>query len=194
MKRMRKTRPRKVLYEIDKSRNRKPIDSSALPTQTKTISVSNRSAYGGRHSHYRAAALQCLYEREAAQHTPSQVMLQRFNSLAEAGISISVEGQKYVRRLVAGVIENQNHLDERIEKVAQRFPVGTLSFIDRNILRLALCEVEHNEFDTPVKVVIAEAIRLAECYGSDISPRFVHGVLGAALKAEAKSESLEQVP
>lgn len=191
---MRKTGPRKILYEVDKSRNRKPIDSSALPTSTTTIPVSDRKVYEGRHSHYRAAALQCLYEQEAAHHTPSQVMVQRFHSLTEAGISITVEGQKYVRRLVAGVIEGQDRLDARIEQVAKRFPVGTLSFIDRNILRLALCEVEHKEFDTPVKVVIAEAIKLAECYGSDISPRFVHGVLGAALKAEAASDLMEQVP
>ncbi len=191
---MRQRGPRKVRYEVDQSRNRKSVDSSALPTQTVTISVSNQNAYEGRHSHYRAAALQCLYEREAAHHTPSQVMVQRFHSLTMAGISVSPEGQKYVRRLVAGVIEDQVQLDARIEQVARRFPVETLSFIDRNILRLALCELTHEDFDTPVKVVISEAIRLAECYGSDISPRFVHGVLGAALKAQAATGSMERIP
>ena len=190
---MSKKGPRKIRYEVDPSRNRKPVDSSALPTRTTTISVSDKNAYEGRHSHYRAAALQCLYEREASHHTPSQVMVQRFQSLQQAGIVVSAEGQKYVRRLVTGVIENQACLDAWIEQVAQRFPVETLGLVDRNILRLALCEVEHEEFDTPVKVVIAEAIRLAECYGSAISPRFVHGVLGAALKARAAAEALARV-
>ncbi len=191
---MRQKGPRKVRYVVDKSRNQKPLDSSALPTQTATISISDQSAYQGRHSHYRAAALQCLYEREASHHTPSQVMVQRFHSLALAGISVSAESQKYVRRLVAGVIENQVQLDSLIEQVARKFPVETLSFIDRNILRLALCELNREDFNTPVKVVISEAIRLAECYGSDISPRFVHGVLGSALKAQAATKSMEPIP
>ncbi len=177
--------PRKVRYEIDPSRNRKLVDSSALPTHTTVISVNGKNAYEGRRSHYRAVALQCLYEQETSEHTPSQVMLQRFQSLQEAGIAVSVEGQRYVRQLVAGVMEDRLHLDACIEQVARRFPVDTLPCIDRNILRLALCEVKRQEFDTPIKVVISEAIRLAECYGSDVSPRFVHGVLGAALKVHA---------
>lgn len=185
--------PRRIRYEIDESRNRKPVDSSALPIRATMISVSAKNAYEGRHSHYRAAALQCLYERETSSHLPSQVMVQRFHSLQQAGIPVSAEGRKYVRRLVAGVVENQAALDACIAQVARRFPVETLSFIDRNILRLALCEVEHEKFDTPVKVVIAEAIRLAECYGSAISPRFVHGVLGAALKARVAAEAPAKV-
>ncbi len=190
---MSKTGPRKVRYEVDPSRNRKPIDSSALPIPTTPAAVSPRNGYRGRHSYYRAVALQCLYEQEAVHHILSQVMVQRFHSLEQDGIPVSAAGQRYVRRLVAGVTEDRARLDAWIEQVAQRFPVTTLSLIDRNILRLALCELEHAEFDTPVKVVIAEAIRLAECYGSDISPRFVHGVLGAALKARADAAASAKV-
>ena len=31
----------------------------------------------------------------------------------------------------------------------------------------------------PVKVIVNEAVELAKIYGSDASPRFIHGVLGA---------------
>jgi len=40
--------------------------------------------------------------------------------------------------------------------------------------------------ETPVKVAINEAVELAKIFGSDSSPRFINGVLGALapLKAE----------
>ena len=75
----------------------------------------------------------------------------------------------------------QDELDGRIGQVAQRYPVDTLLVIDRNILRMALYEIEAKDFPSPVRVVIAEAIQLAEAYGSEVSPNFVHGVLGALL-------------
>lgn len=182
--------PRRVRYEIDQSRNRKPIDSSALPVGLKTFEVGGRGRYEGRRSHLRAVALQCLYEEEVGRHPLSSVMLQRLRSLADAGIRVTGEGRAYMRQLVAGVVENRERLDTRIEELARRFPVHTLSFIDRNILRLALCELEREEFGTPVKVVITEAVQLAECYGSEVSPRFVHGVLGAALQQESAAADL----
>jgi N utilization substance protein B len=60
--------------------------------------------------------------------------------------------------------------------------VDQLAIIDRNILRLALFEIGANTNDAPPKVVINEAVELAKEFGSDSSPRFINGVLGAALK------------
>jgi N utilization substance protein B len=48
-------------------------------------------------------------------------------------------------------------------------------------LRLALYELGARDSDTPPKVVINEAVELAKTFGGDSSPRFVNGVLGAAL-------------
>jgi N utilization substance protein B len=52
-----------------------------------------------------------------------------------------------------------------------------VAVIDRNILRMALFEFSAGK--VPVKVAINEAVELAKEYGSDSSPRFVNGVLGA---------------
>ena len=53
-----------------------------------------------------------------------------------------------------------------------------VAIIDRNILRVALWEIAFNH-QTPVKVVINEAVELAKVFGSDSTPRFVNGVLGS---------------
>ena len=52
-----------------------------------------------------------------------------------------------------------------------------LGAIERCVLRLAAAELIRGE--TPPKVVIQEAVRLAERYGSAHSARFVNGVVDA---------------
>ena len=52
-----------------------------------------------------------------------------------------------------------------------------LGAIERSVLRLAAAELAREE--TPVKVVLQEAVRLAERYGTERSARFVNGVLDA---------------
>ena len=39
-------------------------------------------------------------------------------------------------------------------------------------------------YETPTKVVINEAIELAKVFGSDASPKFVNGVLGAVVESD----------
>jgi N utilization substance protein B len=51
-----------------------------------------------------------------------------------------------------------------------------MSRVDRNILRLAACELRHFP-DVPVKVAINEAVELAKRFGTSDSPAFVNGIL-----------------
>ncbi len=62
-----------------------------------------------------------------------------------------------------------------------------LSAIDRAVLRIGAVELMWMD-DVPPKVAIQEAIRLAEAYGGDESPRFVNGVLDALYKRLAGKE------
>ncbi len=137
--------------------------------------------YASLHSQYRAIALQILYEHDTTDHVPSRIFHQRMYSLRREGIIITNTGQDFVRRLVFGILAHKDELDDRIGHVAQRYPIDTLLPIDRNILRMALYESEAREFHNPVAVTITEAIHLAEAYGSETSPNFIHGVLGAML-------------
>ncbi len=164
-----------------------PLSRDVLPGRVNARLGPAVNAYAARHRRYRAVALQSLYESATTDHVPSLVLTRRFHSLWQAGASLSAPGQQYVRQLVYGVLEAQDALDDRIQCAAPRYPVHTLPAVDHSILRLALFEVEDGRFATPVKVAITEAIALAECYGTDASPGFVHGVLGVAFKDGAPS-------
>ncbi|MCI0478803.1 MAG: transcription antitermination factor NusB, partial [Anaerolineales bacterium] len=124
----------------------------------------------------RAIALQALYEIDSAGHATDPVIqyLAENDHLPEEGIA-------FASALVHGVRTRGNELDAIICKHAPEWPVDQLAIVDRNILRMALYELQHNP-DVPIKVAINEAVELAKSFGSDTAPRFVNGVLGAFLQ------------
>ena len=124
----------------------------------------------------RTIALQAMYEIDSVGHTPGTVVDSRLTveNPGEHGI-------QYLRWLVAGVVANRVELDALITRHAPEFPIDQLALIDRNILRLGLFELGSKSADVPPKVVINEAVELAKLFGGDGTPRFVNGVLGAAL-------------
>jgi N utilization substance protein B len=56
-----------------------------------------------------------------------------------------------------------------------------MNFIDRNVLRMAACELVFFD-DIPPKVAINEAIDIARKYGTDVSGAFVNGILDRIVK------------
>lgn len=122
----------------------------------------------------RIIAFQVLYEADQAGHD-LQVALDR--QLREA--SLSSEAESFTRTLVEGVSKHETELDRLIEIQAPVFPLAEMAPVDRNVLRLAIFEINFDNQRAPLPVVINEAVELAKGYGSESSGRFVHGVLGA---------------
>ena len=86
----------------------------------------------------------------------------------------------FATRLV-NMCENQReHLDSRISKIASQYPSEQMPLVERNILRVAIAELEMADA-APEGVVANEAVELARLFGSNSSPKFVNGVLGALL-------------
>jgi N utilization substance protein B len=138
----------------------------------------------------RVLALQALFEIDSVGHRPGTVVGER---LAEPEGHPGEHGAWFVQWLVSGTIVNRAALDRLIAAHAPEWPVEQLAIVDRNILRLALYELGASDSDTPPKVVINEAVELAKTFGGDSSPRFVNGVLGAALD-EARQQQFSREP
>ena len=121
----------------------------------------------------RAIALKALYEIDSVKHEKEAVIA---HLLAEGGLS--EENNAFARELVGGVLQNKERVDHNIQTFAPAWPLEQIPVIDRNILRLAIFEILFDN-KVPVKVAINEAVELAKSFGSDNSPKFVNGVLGA---------------
>jgi N utilization substance protein B len=93
------------------------------------------------------------------------------------------EVDPYARGLAEGVIERADALDRRISDASTSWPAERLGALERNVLRVALLELERGE--VPVEVVLDEAVRLAKRYASDDAGRLVNGILGRIVREAA---------
>jgi transcription antitermination protein NusB len=117
-------------------------------------------------------ALQVLFEVDCAGHDYVQALDRLLENSA-----LPDDTASFARELVSTVLENKGRLDELIARFAPAWPLDQIAIVDRNILRLGICEII---FDlVPVKVAINEAVELAKTYGGESSSKFVNGVLGS---------------
>jgi N utilization substance protein B len=130
----------------------------------------------------RGVALQALFEIDSVGHNLNLVLPHLIENE-----NLPAEGATFAQSIVAGVIEHTPRLDAIIAKHAPEWPVEQLAIVDRNILRIALYELQYAE-DVPIKVAVNEAVELAKLYGSDTAPRFVNGVLGAFLQEHSPAQ------
>jgi len=79
------------------------------------------------------------------------------------------------------ILPHLSAIDQLIVKCAPEWPLSQINRVDLSILRLAIYELKFTP-PTPPKVVIDEAVELAKTYGSEASPGFINGALGAVLK------------
>jgi N utilization substance protein B len=86
-----------------------------------------------------------------------------------------------VRRILTALDEHLEEVDAALDAVLDNWRLERLSSIDRGVLRIGAVEILHMP-DIPPKASIQEAVRLAEAYGGNESPRFVNGVLDAIYK------------
>ena len=84
----------------------------------------------------------------------------------------------YAREIVDGYIDNHEQIDETIQTYARGWTLERMPAVDRAILRVAVWELTFDS-GVPAAVVVSEAVALATELGSDDSPRFVNGLLGA---------------
>ncbi|MCR4963597.1 MAG: transcription antitermination factor NusB [Firmicutes bacterium] len=91
-------------------------------------------------------------------------------------LGLSPENQAFARALVENAAKDREQVDAMLSKYARGWQVSRFAGVDRCILRLAVGEMLH-PIDTPVTVVINEAIELAKKFSAADSAGFINGIL-----------------
>jgi transcription antitermination protein NusB len=89
----------------------------------------------------------------------------------------------YTKELAEGVAAEAEGLDAAIGDASSDWRPDRLGALERNIMRIALYELDRDE--VPLEVAIDEAVRLARRYASEDAAKLVNGILGKVAK-EAK--------
>jgi transcription antitermination protein NusB len=125
----------------------------------------------------RELALQALYACEVGDNPDCVAVLEAI--MDESGADDSAGA--YAKTLVTRVFARRAEIDALLQHHTANWDVKRMTAIDRNILRMAVAELELEE-DVPFKVVIDEAVELAKQYGTDDSSKFVNGVIDSIRK------------
>ena len=121
----------------------------------------------------RARALQALYAWDMRGGTE----LERVASQVWDDLAITPEERRVAGPIVRLIAQKQRELDAELSDVTTNWRMERIGAVERCVLRMAAAELTIGE--TPPRVVIQEAVTLAERFGSAQSAKFVNGVLDA---------------
>jgi len=86
------------------------------------------------------------------------------------------EVRAFTERLIRGTIANIEEIDQLIQKAAKKWKLVRIAAIDRNIMRIAVCEIVYMD-DIPDAVSINEALEIAKKFSTAESAAFINGIL-----------------
>ncbi len=89
----------------------------------------------------------------------------------------------FIEDIFYGTLESREDIDELITEFTRGWKVERLAVLDRNILRMAIYELIYYG-ETPVEVVINEAIELSKDFGTENAPKFINGILDKLWKKQ----------
>jgi len=124
----------------------------------------------GRRRRSREYALQMLFEVDLA-GAEAEEIFERFWQERNADDEV----RRFAETLVRGVLADRAAIDERIREVAERWRLERMPVVDRNVLRMAIHEMDRGE--SPAAVIIDEAIEIARRFGGESSGKFTNGIL-----------------
>jgi N utilization substance protein B len=93
------------------------------------------------------------------------------------------EVEPFAGELAGAVVRDAAGLDRRITAASRDWTADRLGAIERNVLRLAIVELDRG--DVPVEVAISEAVALAKRFASADAGVLVNGILGRIAREAA---------
>ncbi len=124
----------------------------------------------------RARALQLMHAWELSGRPTIEAVVARVAVIYGRAPKGYDRGADLAAKAIAGLPE----FDARIAGAAEHWRLERVGVVERNILRLALAELD--EASTPSRVVIDEAVKLAPWFAGSRAPAFINGVLDAVAR------------
>jgi transcription antitermination protein NusB len=124
----------------------------------------------------RELAMKILYQVEVGRRPLEEVL-----EITLEAVPVPEEERGYLESVVRGVLEHREELDRIIAGLASGWKLERIANVDRNVLRLALYEIEHRP-EIPTSVSVNEAVEIAKKYSTEDSGKFVNGILGSYVR------------
>ncbi|MDR6998681.1 transcription antitermination factor NusB [Neobacillus niacini] len=116
----------------------------------------------------REKALQALFQIDVSNVDPASAIEHVLDGEAN---------DDYLNRLVLGVVEQKDKIDQLIKENLEKWTLERVAVVDRNLLRIAVYELNFARNEVPENVTLDEAIEISKIYGDEQSSRFINSVL-----------------
>ena len=151
----------------------------------------------------RELAVHLIYGRDFTGEEPEQVVSTRLDKDYYSKLSLENEvyaerpskaQMSYIDKVVSGVANRAEELNETIQKFSIGWDVTRISRLARCVMQLAIFEILYVEV-VPTGVAISEAVRLVKKYDGNDTGSFVNGIPGSFARSleapKAESEAAE---
>ena len=135
----------------------------------------------GRRRKARECALQILFQLEFNSADPKE-LIRQYWTYQKAALDI----REYGEWLVTKIRTEKAAIDQAIQGASKNWRLARMAPVDRNILRIAVCELLYAPALVPA-IVINGAIEIAKRYSGQESATFDNGVLDAVRKSLASA-------
>ncbi len=125
----------------------------------------------------RRRALQVLFEWDMRRDSIDRAIAHYYETLYSEESEKQPKPDLFMEALVRGTVDNAGEIDKQIEAKSEHWRLQRMPVVDRNILRLAIYEL--NQQAVPAPVIIDEALELARQFSGDESLSFINGILDA---------------
>ena len=132
----------------------------------------------------RVLAFQIIYSWDFEKKSDPELLFDSVKGLSPDEFDTASDA--YVKLTVCGTLENIQTIDKAIRNHIKNWNFDRISRIDLAILRLSVYGLLFQK-GTDGKIIINEAVKLAQEFGGDDSYKFVNGVLDAVYKENDKN-------
>lgn len=128
-----------------------------------------------------------MKSRHAKSYAREKAMKKIFSTLiSKEEISELELNDPLAEKIYSGTIEHKEEIDTLIKKYLKKWSFNELNSVNLAILELSVYEVLYDE--TPKKIVISEALTIAQLYTDQKSKNFIHFVLDNIIKEIASDK------
>ena len=148
------------------------------------MTKSSSKAAGAR-TRARELMVQALYQKQLADHSTSELMVQFHEQVAYERVD-----QEFFDEQLPAISNSQDELEKKIDGLIDR-PLEQLDPVELAILLIGVYELE-SRIDIPFRVVINECVNLAKRFGSIEGHKYINACLDVAAKSFRETETQEQ--
>ncbi len=124
----------------------------------------------------RELVLGCLYAHYSTGEAPESIF-----RVQSGRVTYDADTLTFAKRLFLKTVEEAETIDQTIRDRATNWDFSRIGYVEKNILRASIAELWFFP-ETPAKVIIDEAIEIAQDFGAAGSGSFINGVLDSVYK------------